>query len=876
MFTPEALYRTLLYLLPRDFRREAGHEMTETFRLARARTYARGGFARLLFWPFVLADLVVAAWQERRVGRRSLRWTSPFRPTGDLAMALRSLRHSPGFALAAIVTFGLGIGVNLAVLSVVDRMVFRPLPYRDASRLVHLHNMQMSSGPSPVADLPVIVTETLRAQASSLEAVGTANGRTWEVAFDHVGSEFRFSRVSQNLLQVLGVAPIAGRNFVDADGVAAGPWGVILTDEAWRTRFDRAPEIIGRTFPAGRSAYEIVGVLPPGFLVPASAFEGRIDGVIADKRRTRPTDGAEVGPAAVARLRDGVDLEAAQAEADVILARLAQDHPNSYGLRQPIQVQPLQSGLFQLYRPYIWLIVTAVSLVFLTACANLSTLFLARGRTREYQAAIQVALGASRSRIVRSALTESLVLCLISAFGAVLVCYWTSTWLLSIVPVSLSAVAVSPLDSRLLTITILAALATAVVAGGVPALRASRVNVVDNLRRERRSSSGRLRGGAALLAAESAFGVFLVAGAAITVLSFLGLVLKSPGYEPDGLQAINVQHGWSKEQTTYLPSRVQTAVDTIRAFPGVRDAGAVSLMPVGTRRGGQDEFWKSRGVDGARLGVGGRFFATLRTPVLAGREFDDADVAQMAMLAIINQSGAAVLDSSVSAGALVGRTIHTPGGLRTIIGVVADIKPLPGESAIPTVYVPVTAAEVRMSQSAITIATRVEPGATLDLAALDARLDERLTPNELPISVVSEAVERQLQQPRFQALLFGSVAAIALLLGALGLFAVVAFDVARRRSELGIRMALGATAGDLRQLIIRSALRPVLGGTATGLLAAWWAASVLQAYVFEVNAQNPWLLTLVGAVLPFTAIAAAWWPAERAARTDPTEVLRAQ
>jgi predicted permease len=537
-------------------------------------------------------------------------------------------------------------------------------------------------------------------------------------------------------------------------------------------------------------------------------------------------------------------------------------------------MQPLRAGLFQLYRPYVWLVFAAVATVFLAACVNLATLFLARGRSREHEAAVRTALGASRAQVVRSALVEASLLCLLSSISAVLVCAVSFNGVLALVPAAFRGIAVSPFDVRLLLITLAASLVTALLAGGWPALRASRVNVTEGLRRDWRSTGGRLRGGATLLAIESAFGVFMVAGAAVTLHSFLGLVLKNPGFEATDLYEVSVNHGFSTDHRFYEPLRVQRVMEAVRAHPGVVAAGAASIMPVGRTPANDDEFWKARGLDGIRQGVGSGLFAALGTPVFAGREFTDNDVSGSALVAILNRTAAAALFPTVAPGDVVGRSVDTPDGSRTVIGVVADLRPMPGVGADAAIYVPVTAREVSFRQSAITVAVRMATGGTLDATGLTNRLNEQFSPNTARASLVTDALSPNLQQPRFQALLFGSVALIDLLLAAIGLYAVTAFEVARRRSELGIRLSLGARAGDLRQLVIRGALRPVLVGTSAGLVGAWWAAKLLQGFVFEVDARSPWTYAGVTLVLVITAVIAAWHPAQKAARTDPATVLR--
>ena len=791
----------------------------------------------------------------------------------DVRWTFRNLRRSPGFSAAAILTFGLGIGVNLAVLAVVDRMMFRPLPYGEADSLVHLYNMQTTGGPSPSAYLPRMVTEALQGRAMAFVDIATANGFQRQVTFEGTDMPLRFNEASANLLKVLQVTPIAGRDFTLEDAQSgSGGRALLLSDETWQHRFDRSLEVLSKSFRAGAVTYRVVGILPRGFLIPASSFEGRVDGVVVEPASTQPAGPAALGPSAIGRLRRGTTVQQAQAEVDVLTAQMKQNEPAS--IKSPVIAQPVRSGLFQFYRPYVWLILTAVGAVFLVACVNLATLFLARGRSREQDAAIRAALGASRGQIVRTSMAEAGVLCLFSAAAAVIVCYATSGLVLTVVPPALTSVAASPMDVRLIVMTSMAALATAIFAGGLPALRASRVDVTEGLRRDRPSTGSRLRGGASLLAVESAFGVFLVAGAAITVQSFLGLILKSPGYEPANLYEASVQHGWSREHKTYPPDRVQRAVDAIRRFPGVEGVGAVNRMPVGRTLLTDDPFWKTRGKQGIRLGVSGGFFAALRTPLLAGREFVDDDVNQMALMAIVSESAALNLFPMLRPGDVVGKTVVTQDGPRTIIGVVEDMSPMPGTAASPAFYVPLTATEVPRSGSAITMAIRMTAGLSLDAIALDARLDEQLSPNNVPVRPVATALDLQMQQPRFQALLFGSVAVIGLVLAAIGLYAVAAFDVARRRHEMGIRLSLGATAADLRRLVLASALRPVVIGAAAGLIGAWWAAQFLQAFVFEVDGRSPITYVLVALVLIVTAVFAAWRPAQRAARTDPTTVLR--
>jgi hypothetical protein len=311
-------------------------------------------------------------------------------------------------------------------------------------------------------------------------------------------------------------------------------------------------------------------------------------------------------------------------------------------------------------------------------------------------------------------------------------------------------------------------------------------------------------------------------------------------------------------------------------MPGVEAAGAAASLPAG-RRLGSHEFWRSRGTTGLMLGIGSTFFQALGTPVRAGREFLDHEIDAPPLVAILSESAARHLWPDLGGSEAVGQTVPTADGVRTVVGVVADLKSLPGEAPQPALYLPLTAPEMADSVPSlwVTVAVRVAPGRDLDIQALNARLDRRFGSDLVMARAVADALPPFLQRPRFQAVLFGSVAVIGLLLAAVGLYAVAAFDVARRRFELGVRLSLGATASDIRRLVIRGALRPVVAGSAAGLVATWWAAQFLQAFVFEVDARDPWTYGLVALVLVATAVVAAWIPARRAARTDPSVVLRA-
>lgn len=864
----ELFYRRLLILLPKSFRREAEPELLETFRVSRDRARTRGPLALIWWWCVTMVDLALTAIAERRWGQRL-----PF----DLRLAIRSLVRTPGFTAAAIVTFALGLGINIAVMTVVDRIAFRPLPYGDADRLVYIKGASARSTPSPTSYLPAVVPPALATHAPGFEEVALVDGGSAPVTLDD-GSTLALDSVSDNVLRVLRVTVAAGRDFVPEDASTNSRERTILLGyETWLRRFGQSDDVFRAPLTRGRTAYRVVGILPRDFFIPSSTFNGRIDGVVLGESLTEKRSPFELGPAAIGRLRIGVGVAQAQDEAERVMQDLVKAHPGSSLDRlSKLSVQPLQQGLFEFYRPYAWIVFAGVAGVFLIGCINLATLFLARGRSREYDAAIQAALGASRGRVIRAFTLEAFVVCLLGAALAVGVCYASFEILMTIVPASLVTGAVSPLDARLLIMTCVVAVASALIAGGLPAWRASHRDVVSGLRLDRRSSTVALRGGAALLAVQAALGVVLVTGAAATVRSFAGIVLEDPGYRVEDLYNVSVQHGFVDDQPRNNVARVRQTEDVVRNFPGVEAAGITSRYLASRIYLPDDPFWKNLGQQGARVGIGGGLFAALGTSMLAGREFTDDEVHGDAPVAVVNQKAAARLWPSLTPDEVIGQTVKTVDAVRSVVGVTQDVRRLPGVPTMATLFVPVTAKEVPFSNSALFVSVRVALGSRLDEAGLDGRLDAALGPNQLPVTEVSTELGPYLQKPRFQAILFGSVAVIGLLVSLAGLYAVAAFDVARRGRELGVRMALGATRADVRSLIIKSVVRPVAVGIVAGMALAWWLAKFLQAFVFEVDARDPWTSGIVALTLLATVVLGVSLPARRAANTDPSIVLRSQ
>jgi hypothetical protein len=447
-----------------------------------------------------------------------------------------------------------------------------------------------------------------------------------------------------------------------------------------------------------------------------------------------------------------------------------------------------------------------------------------------------------------------------------------------VVPPALRGFAVSPLDLRVVSITVAAALASAALAGTLPALAVRRLDVLAVLQRGQGGHrAATLRNSAALVSVQAAFGAALVVGAASTVPGFLTLLVRSPGFEARDLFVTDVNHGSQIEpdqERAGRSERVRMTLQAVRTAPHVMSAAAALTMPMGGF-GGKGEFWKARGGDGSQWAVSAGLFQTLRTPIRAGRDFTEDEVRDRAMVAMVSEAGARFLWPRQPLSHAVGQPIDTRDGVRRVVGVVGDIRGNPGDPVLPSLYLPITADEAQASQTSLPVVFRMTEGAVPDRSLVSAGLSEAFGPApRLQIESLAEQAAPFLERPRFLAVLFGSLAIITLALGAFGLYAVASFEVARRRYEMGVRAALGASRRELRRRVYQSALRPVLIGVAIGLVLVWLAARVVQTLVAEVAARDPWIYGVSAVVMIAAAACAAWGPARRASRIDAAVVLR--
>jgi putative ABC transport system permease protein len=841
--------RLLSFLVPRSWRETVLRDLEDEAReRGRGRWWVMGQLVRvaLRLRPAVNGDAMVS----------------------DLRYALRSLSRSKTFAAGAVLTFALGIGVNVAVFSIVDRMMLRPLPYGDAGKLVVMGEYTADS-PNPYGTLnPTYVVEARQRHQGVVDLATTDPPVAYRLAPDSTAT-LAITEGSYNLLDVLGVRPLLGRSFTE-DDVRAGRRGVVISFDAWRGRLSGRPDVVGQRLWSGGQPVEIIGVLPEGFYTPESIFGGQSDGVGLNLQALRMpyAEGVRETPPII-RLKDGVSLGAAEAELNSLMNSVRQAGGSSASQPSFFKLVPLRESMFGRYATYTWVVILAASLVLLMCCANLASLMLVRARSREHHTALQLALGASRYRVIRSALLESLLLAGVGTVTALVVVVWTHGALRAFVPAIFRRYAVEPTDVRVLGFSLLATVVCALIAGVGPVLRTSSASLGAVLQRSggRSASAGR-RGGALVLAAEALIAVLLVSGAAMTGRSLMGLMRVDLGFEREGLHFVAVQYDPFPPDPVVRFRQFNEALVSLRSTPGLRAVAAADVLPI---MGAAGNRFLGNGSQTWRITDG--FVGTMGMSLVAGRDFTAREVSTGAAVSMLSELGLKRVWPGVTARDAIGRVLHVEGRAPTqVVGVVGDVRGSGAARPDASLYLPITAEGFRV----LRFVARTAPGGTVPLEEARRRLAASGNPGVVTASSVNDRLVISLRDQRFRAILFGSFAIVALVLACVGLYAVTSFEARLRQLEMGVRLALGAKPIPLQGVVLTSALRPVLAGTAAGLIIAWWVGEYLQSFLHQVDARDPWTLALVAAALAGTGVVAAWIPARRASRVDPAIVLRAQ
>ncbi len=803
----------------------------------------------------------------------------------DLRHAVRSLVSRPGFATAAILTLGVGIGTNVTVFTIVNALLLRPLPFGERSgRVVTLHaTHQLQPEDWGWGDSELSYRDLLDlGAASAFEGIAGYLPRNLTLTGEEVAERIQGGSVTPHLFELLGIQPALGRSFRLEEATPPGlESSVILTYGLWQRRYGADPAIIGRSIIVNERARTVVGIMPPNF-----KFPERDDIYLPLRWEEAPRSARNVNGIGV--LKPGVTLERAQAELTAIAARLAGAYPNTnrgYGVRV-LPFRDSQVGADA--RALSTTLMAAVGFVLLIACANLANLLLVRGASRQREIAVRAAMGASRWRILSSMLAESLVLGAGGALLGLLGSQWALDLLRRSFPEDLPYWLALDIDARVVAFTAGTSLFTAIAIGLVPALRASRPNLASDLKESSRAVSmgraaQRLQSG--LAAGQVALCLALLVGANLMIRSFLALQSADLGFDHRPTLTMRAYlAGDAYDDVRRRAAFFLRAVDVLRALPGVTAATATTSIP-GDDGGGLVRLvldgrpWGEGDTGASAIAATPGLFDALGLRLQQGRSFTDAEAADPdSRVAIVNQAlaerlwpGEPVLDRRL------GFRTDTSVDWYRIVGVAPDVHYEEiGEETDASrlnVYVPYSSSGSRTM--AMVIRTTAPPAALIE----PARAALRRLHAGLPVYDVLPMAERRrvtTWEQRFFGQMMGAFAAMALLLACLGVYALLSYAARRRMQEIGVRLALGASPGDVVRMFVRQGSAIGAIGLAGGLALALLVSRALRSTVWGVDVFDPWLFAGAGLALLVMILAASYWPAKRAAKIDPIMALRVE
>jgi len=796
----------------------------------------------------------------------------------DLRQAFRILLKSPGFSALVVAVLAVGIAANTAIFTIVDAVLLKPLPFADARRLVAIDTTVRNQPDN--TSYPDFVD--WRAQATTLDrlAAYTSAGATLTGTGD--ASSVASGIVTADLFAMLGVPPLRGRTFDPRDDAKGSERTVILSEGLWNRRYGRDESLVGRTITIDGEPFVVIGVMPASFEFPFDAEDppglwmpvnaSRFAAQWAEQRSASFLKG-------LGHLRPGATIAAAQAELSGIAARLAKQYPRNQS--RGVLVRPFHDVLVKDYRLGLIVLLCAVAAVLLIACANIANLLLARGSVRRREIAIRTALGATRGRIARQLLAESVVLASLGGVLGVVLSLWALDVLVRMSPLQIPRLHAVTIDRAALAFTALAAIVTGLLSGVLPALSLSRGDAADALKDGDRggSAGGGARTRQVLVVAETAISLVLLAAAGLLVKSLVMLEHVDPGFVTERAAATELLLPGARYQSAAaLRTFYARLRDELRSQPGVSASAISSTLPMSGSDINIGFTIEGRPVDpGTRLSaalfaISPDYFRTMGIPLVKGRAFTERDTENAPDVLIVSDAMAAKYfpdQDPIGEHLTIG---YNNTGPREIVGIVRNVKQgTLAELSAPQIYSPFV--QTPWPFIAGIVRTTAVPGAAAaSLRAAVARVDPMQGVGE--IRTLDQYVARSIATPKFTALLVSSFAGMALLLAAFGLFSVMAYSVAQRRREIGIRMALGAQASDVRSLVVSQALRLGGIGVAIGLFGALATTRVIDALLFGVSPNDPLTLAAVCGALFTALVGAAYFPARRATRVDPIVALR--
>ena len=793
----------------------------------------------------------------------------------DLRYAARALRKNPGFAAVAILTLALGVGATTAIFTVVHAVLLRPLPFPEADRLVEVRIVGRNAAVFPLPDTDFLAW---RSQNNSAEAVAVYDSSSATLTGDGPPERLISSAVTDRFFDVLGVQPLLGRVFHEGDDRPGAPKTTVLSHGLWMRRFHGDPAIVGRSITVSGEPHVVIGVMPPAFdFLPAKKELWRILTMNEPRRR---------GPFytwGIARLKKGTTLDTMRANLDAVSATIKRQYPPPGAGK--LYAIPLQEAIVGDVRQILYVLLGAVGFLLLIAAANVANLLLARAAGREREMAVRGALGAGRARIAAQLLTESVVLAVVAGVLGLAVASWGTRVLIAIAPQGIPRLN----EVRMSTPVFLFALATAsacgLLFGFIPALRASHVPLVETLKEGGRgvSGGGHRRVQRLLVVAEIALALMLSTGAALMVRSFVALQRVNPGFEPSHLLTFRL----SLPQTKYQNGAEQRdfysrLLQRLEALPGVRSAALTISVPPDVLAMTDNFIVEGQTLppnQSAPLGplifVNDTYFSTIGAPLVRGRFFSERDDENAPAAVIVNETLARRYFPSVDP---VGRRLKIGGPERptntwmSVVGVVGDMSysglDAPSE---PAVYLPFR--QATSNNQYVLLRTAGDPQSLAPAVQhAVAELDK-----DLPVAslrTMDQLMGESKAPPRFRTILVSLFAIVGLTLASIGIYGVMAYAVAERTHEIGVRLALGADRADVLGMVLGEAMRLAAAGVAIGLAGAAATTQVMRSLLFGVTPSDVPTFAGIAALLAATAFVASYIPARRATRVDPMVALR--
>lgn len=802
----------------------------------------------------------------------------------DVRFAARTLRKSPGFTAVAVLTLALGIGANTSIFSIVSAVLLRPLPYAHSDQLVFVSEAKPDAG---ISGLGMSYPSFTQLRDDNHIFSGIAGFGAHSLVLTGYGdpSEVRTVVVTSDFFSVLSAEPLMGRVFTPEDGQSGAAAVVVLSESLWRSRFGADPAIVGRPISLDMRRYTVIGVMPASFHSP---FLNQVNQVwiplaqdpLYSVWMTKPPQ--EHWMVVIARVRPGVSSARVQTELDTIGARLAKEFPAETGWS--IQMEPLQQTITGDVRLPLLLLLGAVGLVLLIACANVANLLLSRATSRSKEIAVRIALGAGRMRITRQLLTECAILGVLGGLIGILAAYWGVAALVPLLPSSLPKIHSIRVDGWVLVFAFILSLGTSVVFGLAPVLSAAGSDPHKELGEGARAgeSAGPRRVRAVLAVAEIALAMVLLTGAGLLTRSLSRLTSVSPGFDPNHVVKAMV----SLPQYQYSTPAQWAAfsdelITRLQAQPGMKDSAVAGPLPIidccvslafqivgnpPPRAGAADT--------ANYVPASPNYFSVMGIPLLRGRLFDDSDSSAAAPVTVISETLAKRYfpnEDPLGHHLSFGFPANGPAS-REIVGIVGDIHDVSlGEKPGPMMYVPF--AQAPLYGGEVVVKSTLTASAVVDsIRDVTHSIDKNLPVTD--ITTLSGVLNESVAEPRFRTLLLGLFGAIALLLAAVGIFGVISYSVSRRTHELGIRMALGAQPGSVLKMILRETLALTLIGIAVGIPCALVSARLIAHLLFDLTPYDPVTLALVSIVLVAVGALASYIPARRATKVDPIVALR--